>query len=330
MKVEKGEYILIQPTSSKKSILAKVTKLSKDGKHSGVIIDKSMADPQGKAYFTFTESDVQVNLGLTPKLGSVYGVNVEIYNSSVQSELFGTIYFFRKIDDETKTRIINRLELIGSKLDKRGLFPNKNFEVYIREPKGQWAGYWKYHKNEDKFDEMCLRDPEFSPKELSWLIYHELGHGIWFHNMTADWRAKWIAKYNSAVKLSKVSGERLDELRKALLSCATVAEFNRQLDVDDKAIFKEILRNIKHSMSVDNYDINDLIHSGDDLSSIWPKTCDISKKNLLVSEYGASNVKELWSEAFSYYMTKREVPKDIEKLVNKTLDAITSGASDSE
>lgn len=317
MQLEKGSYVLIGGQGSKKVTLAKITKTSP---LAAVVVDKRMVNKNTAVYVTLESSDIVANFGTKPKFGSAYGVNIEPCYGAIEIEPFGNVILFRQINEDTQKRLRKKLTFLGNKLKKEKLFPKKDFEVTIREHKGQWLGYWKHHKKGDVPDEMCFRPEIF--EDLDYLISHEMGHGLWFHNMPQGFRAKWISKYNAQVKLSQISAKELDQLRQGLLSSEYVSDFIKNLDDEDKLVAKEVLRYIRHNNSLDKYDLEDLIQSGNDLKEIWPKAVDISKKGVLISEYAMTNAKEFWAEAFAFEYIKKGIPKSLRKLMRRTLAAI--------
>ena len=59
--------------------------------------------------------------------------------------------------------------------------------------------------------------------------------------------------------------------------------------------------------------------------SLWPKSISTSDYEAIISQYATKNYKELFAEAFSFYLTDRELPEVVNKLIKRTINHLKVG-----
>lgn len=311
----------------RKRILVKATR---EGR--GIVVNTKALNKNEAEYIDFDPGEVIANLGQTPLPGRTYGIEVEPLYSKSELDHWGEVFYHRRLPQQERVNIEKTLVRLGKKLVSDGIFPSMDFYVAIRANQSQRVGYWRHYTNGKKPDELCLQLPDFNNrKDIRLYAAHEAGHGIWFSRMNAAWQGKWIKAYNRNITLAKVTSDQIERIREELLEAQQVKAFNKTLDDEHKSILREILKYIRRTHSLQARHIDVLIENGDDLKEIWPQTrFALSKREVIVSEYAMKAPDEFWCEAFMFYYCEEKVlPKEIVKLIEKTIAAIKAGGGSS-
>lgn len=279
--------------------------------------------------FEYDEKTLIACLGKKPAVGTVFGVHVEPHRSSTEHEI-GPLHFYRRMKAAEKKAL--RFGLDGAlKLFKSygldSIFPIWRIEV--RNAKGKYAGMYKYkRKDGETTDSVVLHPVTFEdPKYNIYIMCHELAHALWYRRVPDDLRTRWLTMYNSYIQVSKAKKDQLEGMLKALVSSqVSVREFGRDCEEDDKVLFKEALTYLKRHHKLTPEDVNLLLyHNSQVLGEIWPTAASLSESDQPISAYAATNVHEFFAEAISYKLTGRQVPKKIDKLVERTFKVIRAG-----
>lgn len=265
------------------------------------------------------------NLGKDPAPGKAYGVDIQPHYGDFQSDI-GNVHLYRKLDDDEKKALTVSIKKIVKKVEEQGLakvFPIKRVEIL--NPKGRWAGEYKISNKTGEVEDVI----RLFPKILSDQIYnqyiwaHELGHAVWFRYVPDRLRSEWLEMYNESTKVSKAKKSQMEDLCTALVSSQqSVREFQRDIEEEELAMFKEALSYLKKIHKMSPEDVNILLNQNSKvLVAIWPTTASISNNENLVSEYAQTSVHELWAESFAFWLTGKILPKSVQKLLDKTLKA---------
>jgi hypothetical protein len=206
-----------------------------------------------------------------------------------------------------------QLGVLGLKLD-----------LEIRNPSGKYAGYYKHFPKTDT-DILALK-PDDNFSDFMYYISHEWGHGLWSRRMIQSQRAKWITAYHDCIKLTKVKVDRLQAIREEIENAGNLSDYMRDADEDDLPVLKACLRHIAHAHSLDKECLNTLVIAGKGLKPYWPSSVDIADKQLILTEYAKKSPYEFFSEAFALYCVGKQLPKDVTRLVQRTLASLTPPA----
>lgn len=265
------------------------------------------------------------NLGSDPAPGKAYGVDVQPHYGDYASPI-GRVHLYRKLEDAEKKAVEISIKKIVKKIEGIGLekvFPISRIEIH--NAKGKWAGEYRIsNKAGEVFDVIKLH-----PKILEDQVYnvytwaHEVGHAIWCRFVPEKLRAEWLELYNESTKVSKAKKSQMEELCTALVaSQESVREFQRNIEGEELAMFKEALAYMKKIHKMSPEDVNILLNNNAKvLAQIWPTSASISSTESLVSEYAAVSVQELWAESFAWSLTGKVLPKTVQKMLDRTLKA---------
>ena len=329
--MQKGEYAigkLQQANGGKaKPFLFKVT--GKTGNAVTGVLEKD-AHIQGlRQTIELSTKDIIVNLGVEPEPGKVYGCDTSmLYTGRKVHDNFGTLHFFYKPEPEIGKKLLaafdkcykvikqNRLEFIIDPVSCAWEVIPFNGEKY--------AGMYKRSSKPEKRPHAFQIRPEIMPfSEYPYVIFHELGHHLHMEYATGKkLNAAWIRLYNTSIKVDHIKRDQSQDMLERLLGQTDMpSDFKSNLSEEETNTYKWILRTISqnHSLSVKELDLLFEAEYFDDIRAVWP-TRGVSKKDLapIVTEYATKHVKELIAESIAFRLVGKQLPKNIEALVDKT------------
>jgi hypothetical protein len=327
--LEKDDYAIIK--GAKKNRLVKVTYV-KNGTYKGLFPDRNAAFSETEQSVDFSSIEIIAALGTNPVFGVSYGVKIEPFRRLIPIEGLGNLFFFRKTTKEERSYIVKAFNKLSDDFRRDKIKFGKEVDFGIREPRGTMVGFYRHARKQDRADELVCCPPNFSPKELKYVLCHEAAHGIWFTIMDNHWRAKWVKAFTRNTKLTRIDSDRIKDLRKSLVDMERVGLMAKQLDDDDQQAFKECLRYMKRTYALSPRHIDNLLADGDDLLEYWPKnSVDTQHKEVLITQYATKSVDEFFAEAFGWsYSKSKSIPSSVQKLLDKTLAAIKAGMNGSE
>ena len=328
MRVEKDDFVITQV--GQKKHLAKIIK-NTEGKNIKARVDsKNNHSPQlaKENVVDLDKNDIFLCLGKSPDYGTAYGVKVEPYIDSFYSNPWGIVYLFRHLTDGEFYYLKKSLKETGIFIKNIGLTDFLPIEVLIRNNIGKRVGCYLHKRKEEEYDELQLFPKEIvSLNQLKHLISHEFAHHIWFRYMEEKERSKWIKLYHKSVAVSKLNKKDLKKYLDGLENENNIKFFNKNLDKQEKEIFKEIILWIKKTHKLEKDDIDDLLKAGESIAGYWPSEIDIGDMDISISEYAKKNSKEFFAEAFCHYFQPLEnsnkIPEKIETRLLNLLNKIT-------
>jgi len=266
------------------------------------------------------------NLGADPAPGKAYGVDVNPHHGDYASPI-GRVHVYRKLEDDEKKAIEISIKKIVKKVEGQGLekvFPISRIEIH--NSKGKWAGEYRYTNKGGEVHDVIKLHPKILADQVhnQYIWAHELGHAIWCRFLSEKLRAEWLELYNESTKVSKAKKSQMEDLCTSLVSSQeSVREFQRNIEGEELAMFKEALAYLKkiHKMSAE--DVNILLNQNAKvLAQIWPTTASVSSNESLVTEYARVSVHELFAEAYAWTTVGgKQFPKEVMKLLEKSLKA---------
>lgn len=266
------------------------------------------------------------NLGKDPAPGKAYGVDIQPHYGDFQSDI-GNVHLYRKLDDDEKKALTVSIKKIVKKVEEQGLakvFPIKRVEILNQ--KGRWAGEYKISNKTGEVEDVIRLFPKILSDQIhnQYIWAHELGHAVWFRYVPDRLRSEWLEMYNESTKVSKAKKSQMEDLCTALVSSQqSVREFQRDIEEEELAMFKEALSYLKKIHKMSPEDVNILLNQNSKvLVAIWPTTASISNNESLCGDYAKVSVHELFAEAYAFYTTGKQVPKSIQKLLEKTIKAV--------
>lgn len=312
-----GDYITVSYQDRKSFVqVTKKTKHICEG-----VLQKNL--PYSSDVISFERADVIANYADSPEK---MGMEVLRHESVIKA--VGSINYFVR---PTKT-LIKEIEKTVSKgydeLEKRALVSFFPINVEVRGEKGKLAGSYTTNMKTD-LDTLCFH--LLDGQSLRHTFFHEIGHGIFNRLVTKhSTKADWVEAYNELIAVDEITKHDLKRLYKNFVASGMeMREFRKELEEEsDTVILKEILAYIKkyHRLSVQDLDILILDSKFDEIRKVWARDpLALTNANTTkISEYAAKSPTELFCEAFAFYMTGKKLPKEIKKLLEKTLQEAAS------
>lgn len=316
--VEKDDYIIVMIGKKPKLCFAH------SPKRNTAYIEETMKldEPQTVEY---TAETLIANLGKDPAPGKAYGVDVQPHFGDYKTPM-GQMHVYRKMTDSEKDSVNIAIKKMHKKVSEAGLskvFPFTRLEIL--NAKGKWAGSYTISFKSGTPEDMVRLHPKILDDQIynQYIFAHEIGHGIWYKFVPEKIRAEWLEVYNNMTKVSKAKKSEMEDLCTSLVSSQqSVREFQRDIEEDEAALFKEALAYLKKHHKLSPEDVNVLLNQNSKmLASIWPTSASISSVSSLMGEYATVSVQEMFAEAFAYFMTGKDLQKTVRKLLEKTLKA---------
>ncbi|QRE00073.1 hypothetical protein [Burkholderia phage BCSR5] len=301
--------------------------------HKGIVtgtLEKNSHIPKLRVQVEVPKKDVILNLGPDPAAGKVYGTEVgSLYKGRKTHEDFGALCWFYTPEKETRDKILKGFSKAYKTLKANGL-------DYLIDPTtclwevhpyngGKYAGMYLRSANSEKMPHRFQIHPECQPlSEMQYVIHHELGHH-WHYEFlknSTKLEAKWVRLFNSSIKIGQVKAEDCKRFLTDLLAQEDrPSDFKSNLSEEDTEAYKLILRTIsqQHGITAKELDLLWEADYRDDLQYLWPKRVTNKELAPVISEYACKNYKETIAEAFSYHLTGKKLPKEVVKLLEKSL-----------
>lgn len=321
MKVKAADYLIIEERGKTHLVIAQA-----DGNQDGVTVlfDKHRFDPDKMREDEIEAQQIVLNLGPTPRCGTVYGCRVEPYSHSVETDSWGEIRFFRQMDKTEQGALRKALKFVYADLQKRASIDFLPLiAIEIRHKQGKYAGTYNYRS--DVGDTMVLMPEFFEPGYLREILYHECGHGIFHRLVDPELQAQWIKLFCSTVKLGSYPKQKVVAAYDYLKDQELIEDCYDALEEDEEAatIFELCLDYVRGSYGLKNRDINTLLSRGLFDESYWPShEMDSYDQDLPVGDYAGKSYSESFAECFRLFMIGHKVPKAWAQLMQKTLTSV--------
>ncbi len=321
MPIQKDSYIIVRVGSKHKLALAI------NPERGRAVLDETLADDEPQ-HIEFDENNLVCNLGTKPKGGAAFGVRIEPYVSSVASK-YGPMHFFRELGDLEKKAFKRALRRTydGMLEQNLNIFPFSQMKITPK--RGKYAGMYLFRrKSGEVWDAVVLHPETFEDtKHNEYLLYHEYGHAVWYKMIPANYKAKWIKLYHKRLELMNILKDRLEPMLDELLKFAgSLKDFYKELEEEDRLVFREVLSHYKRYHKMDGYSM-DILHMEDTekFASMWPKRATLVRVTREdPSAYALTKPEELFAECFAFHMTGKSLTKDLQNAMEKTLKALQS------
>jgi hypothetical protein len=325
MKISESDYVVCKdPQQPKKQpFLVNVTSVGEEHFKGILEHDRHLKQEHVK----LPKFAVLANLGDDPTPGTYAGADArDIFKKTVQHGIWNDVHYLSKPNKAVRKALMHSLDVTGDKLDRMGfshLFDSVCTE--IRSGRGKYAGMYIHSGKEDKPHRLQLFLKDDHSTQMNYVLYHEAGHAIRYQYVKSPKiRSLWLKWFNLSVPVEPIEEKEFKKLLKRIEKeeCESVGEFGSSLEEEDQRTLKTVLRFIKQIHHVGAKELNCLLAAQkyEQLSDLWPsRELDVSDLKPIVSEYATKNVEELFAESFAFYMTKKKLPKNIEKLLENTL-----------
>ena len=194
--------------------------------------------------------------------------------------------------------------------------------------KEKYAGFYVPSKKESDVPRICFKPEIVPPSQYPYVILHELAHHIHYAYLTRNphLEARWIALFNTSIRVVNISKETSQELLNILLDGdVSPSKLKSELDDDLKLAYTWVLRTMQQNHSISVRELSILLEAGqkDEIKNIWPRHT-IKKRDLepVITEYACKNFRETIAEAISLHLTGTKLPKNVVKLVERTISYV--------
>lgn len=327
-----SDYVIVE-VKGENSVSRKLIKVlsSKVGKSFEGVTSNLYHIPSLRQLGTFKTKDVIINLGPDPYPGKVFGVStMEVYKGRKEHPDFGTINFFYRPPKDVTEALFKAFDRVAAVLKKTKLdFLLEDLVWEVLPFVGQkYAGMYIHRRRGKEKDISPPRiqiNPEIMPAtEYVYVIWHELAHHIHTEFVQSKkLNALWVRLFNTSIKRVDITKDDSKRLFETMIDGEdNPSNFRSGLEEDDALTYKWIMRTIQQdsSLSIKELDLLFDADMRDDIKDIWPFKA-ISRKELapVISEYATKNHRETLAESVAYYFTKKKLPANVVKLVEKTL-----------
>lgn len=315
-----GDYVIVGSAKGAKH-LVKLTKVGGDTVKG--VLDNTLGTDSPET-LSFDRLDILVNVGVRPRPGKVYGVTVEPYIKAIQSKRWGEIHSHVRMKPEKEKEVLVAFSKVHQWLEANSLLSaasSMRIELRPKQPTGdKYAGWYKFKSKGT--DILCIKPQSQEP--LLYILSHEYGHGLWYRSLSDKQKARWVGVYHEACEVERRAQEQLSKLRKDLQKIGNVSHFLKELEDDERLIFRAALSYISkvHHLNSKNLDALLAEQEHTTIQAIWPTKVEIGKPKALISDYGRKSVEELFAEAVAFSCSGKKLPKSITKLLEFTFKTI--------
>lgn len=322
MKLVAGSYVILKLANNKPELIR--CTVADGNEFKGVVEKEKEVDGKSATVLTFEKNDVMAVIGKKPKVGKVYGLNIEPLVRREHYRFWGDARIYNWFDDEQSKLLKAALEEAYHVLKKLRVAGPFKVELEVRQPQGKFAGMYKHRPKADT--DILIIKPEKAMEDLRYIIFHEYAHGIWYRMMTPKMRLSWVKMYHKYITLQEIKSKELKDILGEVESLGSIRAFMRECDEDTKLQLKEIVKHITniHSLSVSHLEM--LMEDGESLSEYWPSNIEMSEKEVAITDYARKSPEEFFAEAIAHKFSDRKLPKAIEELYAKTMSRLVKGA----
>lgn len=277
------------------------------------------------------EDQVILNLGTNPEEGSVYGCKILLrHGQSV--EPWGPVFnYIDGITDEqmkgihTGTKKVYELYK-GLGLD--GIFP---LRIELHPVKGKYDGdYTTVNLAKEPMDKVRYRPKE--PQNVNYIMHlaaHEFAHGLQNRLMTDEFHVEWIKLYHAHLVEGVATTKQLSKLYRNVAKKGSFELARASLSEDEEAQLDAVLAYIHENHYLDFERIERMLAGGVDIQPLWPTTeLPVNYMESPIGEYSQKNPAEFFCESVRLYLMKEKLPKQIQKLVERTFTAMRGKSFD--
>lgn len=307
----RDDFLVVNVTAGKRA-LVKCLAVSKDGKRAKA---RLAADTDEAPTFDLVLSEVVANLGKSPSVGSVYGLQIEPLRERIASNFWGEIQIFCELDDKRRKDVQLELKEARAKVEKLNL-PPLPLLTQIKTRNSKMLGFYKYRPKADA-DILCVKVEE-DICDMQYKLGHEYAHGIWFRNFLPKMRMAWVNMYHDSLDIAEVTDAELTTILDDLKTYGDLPGFLKE-NPDLAATMRAVFRHIKQTHSLEKSHFQMALMLGEDIEQYWPSSLELAEKQVLLTEYAQKSPEELWAEAFGLKFSGKKLPAKIDALLEKCL-----------
>lgn len=320
MQVAQGDYLVLSVAKRATLVRCSSANTAKD-RYTAVVCKEQDTAKKTVMPIDFTFNEVMSNLGPTPPIGSVYGQKIEPLVKTRPSKFWEEIRLYRAFTPKEEQELVAGISTAYKKL--RGLnLPAPLIELEVRQPQGKSTGYYKFRPKSDA-DVMGIR-PDANLEDLSYIVFHEYGNGIWYRCMTPMQRLSWVRLYHEYITLQEVTQADLDQILGEVEGAGSISAFFKAADEQTQMIFKIAMRQISQVHGLQKKHLDMSLTQGESISDYWPVTLELSEKETALTDNGKASPEALFAESFAHHVAGRKLPKKIKAVLDTTLTKLTA------
>jgi hypothetical protein len=325
--LDKGDYIVARTEKYRRPFVMRVSAADKNTIEGVMAKD---AHIQGlRTLVEIKHDEVVAICGPNPYPGKAYGADLtNLYRGRKTHDNWGDLNWFYQPKKDVSKELMAGFDKAYKLLKKVGLQALAGEDGVVWEilpyTKEKYGGMY-IHSTKDKVPSRYQIRPEIMPAtEYPYVITHEVGHRLHREYLRSKkLNSDWIKMYRRSLSVTTISKGTCEQILEALMEGDDYpSSFKGQLEEDLVVAYKLILKYISqiHGLSVHEMDVLWEAEDKDVIKDLWP-TKSLSQKDLnpLVSEYATKNVRELIAESFSFYVIGKKLPKDVVKLVERSI-----------
>jgi hypothetical protein len=319
--MKKGDFLIV----NRKTKLALVKLL--DIEHLLVVLDRGSNNPETTVTETIKHESIVVNLGRTPRIGSVYGVAVEPVLRTIIHTDWGLVRLYKKLEEKEGLALKKCLSWAANKCEEYGVEDLMPLDIEVRQAKGKYQGSFHFRK---KLTDIIRLNPDMLDFEvLTHVISHELGHGIWYRKIRPEYVLLWIEAYHRYTSKEVIDNE-LHGLMLDIIEAKSVSTVLGYIDDEKKDLLKRAMWYIHkvHFLSPSNVEAMLSLGSTISFEEIFPTSLEVGKIKAPLGEYGAKSVEEFFAESVRLKFVGRALPKSLGTLLMDTLSNLDSRLSE--
>lgn len=323
--VEDDYLILWQEENKSKKFLGKVRAVK--GQRIEVL-HEATAHTEEPEISVVDLNSILFNLGKNPRTElTIAGVKIQRFYETIKTKL-GPLHIFRDTHPSEKKKLTKAIKQIEKEwFEEIGLPSIFPIELHLLEPRGKYAGYYKYMGGkEDKVDILAIFPSQLKDANITHILWHELGHGIQSQLFSQRMNASWMKNYIKYTRIMKQNGGLVSSLLGEFLSYGE--DVYDHVSDEERELLNDIFGIIDDKTTFD-FDALVSLQRAKKLSvirDVWPDDSMISSREHPVTEYGSKNWQEHWCESLAHWRTPSlgiRIQEPIEKLLIKTLSKLS-------
>lgn len=337
-----GNYVVVVRSSGKKAAKPKVIQiLDRQGKVCQGIVQSSVMHLTPE-FVQANIDDVVLDLGDNPYPGTVYGVDLRSRYIGTRNvhKSFPPFHVFTVPSEENRDSLKVALADVSSVMAKIGLkdmlYADTCFE--IRPKMGRYSGRFMLSSNLGTLPDRIELTIDDNTKKLDkssgyrYVMLHELGHKLhlrYLHpRLKPKLNSEWLALYRSSISQNTITEEYLSGVLSMLLELRNLSIFVRSLSPSERKKFQHVIDTIRlsHKLKPDALDI--MVEDGSEkaLRSVWPTEKMMRARPVpILTQYATENFKELFAEAFAYFMLGRFLIPEVQQLMETSVKSALRG-----
>lgn len=322
-----GEYIVAKLLSPSKKIAGQVTR---NYKGLATVECHTLQGTSDQYEFRDDTGVVLANLGETPMSGSLYGATVRVLHEQAESPRWGTISFFRELDDDEKGLLKGALKTSWARLKSMKLDTAIQLNyLSILEPKGKYAGMYKSNKDGSG---ILLHPKSFDADSVQIIMDHEVAHAIWFQTLSDSQKAQWVLLYEKYVVVSREQYEELESVLSYIRKHPmTLESYELYYSEDETAlsILERIVGGLLALKFHDREEVDLFLQFCTDKSvrtssikEAWDQSTGVTSEmdESPITDYAMLNVKEMFAEAYCHHVNGTiKLPEDVLEVLHATI-----------